>query len=85
MASPSNSPLQNLAEQLPPQLAAEIGAIQDDVRRASERLARVPPALLHGASSLHLVKARHSLDEGVTQIMKCLQGIHEQYPKRGDI
>lgn len=80
MSSPSNSPLQNLAEQLLPQLAAEIGAIQDDVRRASERLGRVPPALLQSVSSLHLLKARHSLDEGVSQIMKCLKGIHEQYP-----
>jgi len=86
MVSPSDSSLQGLAEQLRPQLAAEIGAIQDDVRRASERLGRVPPALLQEVSRLHLTKARHSLDEGNAQITECLRGIHDQYPgKRGDL
>lgn len=86
MPSPSDLSLQSLAEQLRPQLASEIGATQDDVRRASERLGRVPPALLQDESRLHLTKAMHSLDEGIAQITKCLQGVHAQYPgKRGDL
>ena len=83
MASPSE--LQSLAEQLLPQLTMEIGATQDEVRRASERLGRVPPALLQNGSKSALNHAIASLDKANEYIVTCLQCLHKQYPpKRGE-
>ena len=82
--SPSESSLQGLAEQLLPQLTAEIGATQDEVRRASERLKRVPPALLQTDSKLYLEKARSSLDAANEHMTQCLQKLYEQYPEGRD-
>jgi hypothetical protein len=79
--SPSEGSLQGLVEQLLPQLAAEIGATQDEVRRASERLGRVPPALLQGESELHLGKARRSLDAATDQLTQCLGALYAHYPE----
>jgi len=80
MASPSDSSLHGLVGQLLPQLMAEIGATQDEVRRASARLGRVPPALLQNGSKVALDSARASLDKASDQIVLCLQKLHEQYP-----
>ena len=77
---PSLSELQSLTEQLLPGLVREIGATQDEVKRASGRLGRVPPALLQDGSKLHLDKARYSLDAATEHMTKCLQKLHEQYP-----
>ena len=83
MASPSE--LQSLTEKLLPGLVREIGATQDEVRRASERLGRVPPALLHDESKLALDRAVGSLDKANGQIASCLQALYKQYPsKHGD-
>jgi hypothetical protein len=74
-----------LAEQLLPGLIREIGATQDEVRRAYERLGRVPPALLQNGSKTALDRAKASLDEANDHIVACLQYLHKQYPsKRGD-
>jgi hypothetical protein len=78
--SPSPSELQGLAEQLLPGLVREIGATQDEIRRASARLGRVPPALLQNGSKAALDGARASLDKASDQIVICLQKLHEQYP-----
>jgi hypothetical protein len=76
---PSPSELQSLAEQLLPGLVREIGATQDEVRRASERLGRVPPALLQNGSRAALDDARASLDKANNYIVACLQSLHKQY------
>ena len=75
---PSPSELQSLAEQLLPGLVREIGATQDEVRRASERLGRVPPALQNGSRAA-LDDARASLDKANNYIVACLQSLHKQY------
>jgi len=77
---PSPSELQTLTEQLLPSLVREIGATQDEVRRASERLGRVPPALLQDGSSAALSQARTSLDKATDQLISCLQQLYKQYP-----
>ena len=83
MGSPSE--LQNLAEQLLPGLVREIGATQDEIRRASERLGRVPPALLQNGSKAALDQAKTSLNKANDQILSCLHHLHKQYPsKRGE-
>ena len=81
---PSPSELQSLSEQLLPGLVREIGATQDEVRRASERLGRVPPALLQNGSKAALDHARTSLDKANDYIVACLQCLYKQYPKRGE-
>ena len=81
MASPSESSLQGLAEQLLPGLLREIGATQDEVRRASERLGRVPPALLQNGSRAALDSARASLDKANDDILKCLQALYKSYDR----
>ena len=78
MASPSE--LQSLVGQLLPRLTAEIGATQDEVRRAFDRLGRVPPALLQNGSKAALEAARASLDKANDHIVVCLQKLYEQYP-----
>ena len=78
--SPSDSSLHGLVGQLLPQLMAEIGATQDEVRRASARLGRVPPALLQNGSKAALDSAQGLLDKASDQIVVCLQKLHEQYP-----
>ena len=80
--SPSPSELQGLAEQLLPGLVREIGATQDEIRRASKRLGRVPPALLHEGSTVALMKAKKSLDLATDQITECLQALYQQYPSK---
>jgi hypothetical protein len=80
MPPPSDSSLHGLVGQLLPQLIAEIGATQDEIRRASARLGRVPPALLQNGSKAALDGARASLDKASDQIVICLQKLHEQYP-----
>jgi hypothetical protein len=79
--SPSESSLQGLAEQLLPGLLREIGATQDEVRRASERLGRVPPALLQNGSRAALDSARASLDKANDDILKCLQALYKSYDR----
>lgn len=79
-SSPSDSSLHGLVGQLLPQLMAEIGATQDEIRRASSRLGRVPPALLQNGSRAALTDAQASLDKASDQIVVCLQKLHEQYP-----
>ena len=81
---PSPSELQSLTEQLLPGLVREIGATQDEVRRASERLSRVPPALLQNGSRASLGHARASLDKANDQIVACLQQLYKQYPNHRD-
>ena len=82
---PSPSELQTLTEQLLPGLVREIGATQDEVRRAYERLGRVPPALLQNGSKAALDHARSSLDKANEHIVSCLKCLHKQYPsKRGE-
>jgi hypothetical protein len=82
---PSPSELQSLTEQLLPGLVREIGATQDEVRRAYKRLGRVPAALLQNGSKAALDQARTSLDKANDQITTCLQQLHRQYPsKHGD-
>jgi len=81
MASPSESSLQGLAEQLLPGLLREIGATQDEVRRASERLGRVPPALLQNGSRAALDSARASLDKANDDILRCLQALYASYDR----
>lgn len=81
MASPSDTGLQGLAEQLLPGLVREIGATQDEVKRASERLGRVPPALLRDGSQAALDSARASLDKANDDIMKCLQTLYKSYDR----
>jgi len=80
MPSRSESSLEGLAEQLLPGLVREIGATQDEVKRASDRLGRVPPALLHDGSTVALSKAVQSLDQATDQITECLQALYKQYP-----
>ena len=82
MASPSE--LQSLAEQLLPGLVREIGATQDEVRRASDRLGRVPPALLQNGSRAALDSARASLDKASDEILKCLQSLYASYDRDED-
>jgi hypothetical protein len=79
---PCPSELQSLADQLLPGLIREIGATQDEVRRASERLGRVPPALLQNGSKAALDHARTSLDKANDYIVTCLQCLHKQYPSK---
>jgi hypothetical protein len=74
--------LQTLTEQLLPGLVREIGATQDEVRRADERLGRVPPALLQDGSKAALDQARASLDKANDHIVACLQCLHKQYPAK---
>jgi hypothetical protein len=81
---PSPSELQSLTAQLLPGLVREIGATQDEVRRASERLGRVPPALLQNGSRTALGNARTSLDKANEYIVTCLQCLHKQYPPKRD-
>lgn len=80
MPSPSKGSLTALTAQLLPQLTAEIGATQDEVRGALERLERVPPALLQNGSKTALDKARAALDTANDQIVVCLQHLYQQYP-----
>jgi hypothetical protein len=80
--SPSPSELQGLAEQLLPGLVREIGATQDEVKRASERLGRVPPALLDDKSRIALSRSVESLDLATDQITECLQALYQQYPSK---
>ena len=80
MASPSE--LQSLTEKLLPGLVREIGATQDEVRRASERLGRVPPALLQNGSKVALDHATASLDKANDYIVACLQCLYKQYPSK---
>jgi hypothetical protein len=80
MASPSE--LQSLTEQLLPGLVREIGATQDEVRRASERLGRVPPALLQNGSRIALDHAITSLGKANDYIVVCLQQLYKQYPSK---
>ena len=82
MASPSE--LQSLAEQLLPGLVREIGATQDEVRRASDRLGRVPPALLQNGSRAALDSARASLDKANDDILRCLQSLYASYDRVED-
>ena len=81
MASPSD--LQRTVEQLLPQLSAEIGSTQDEIRRANRRLGRVPDALLQNGSKAALESARTALDKASNDILTCLQKLHEQYHKDG--
>ena len=78
---PSLSELQSLTEQLLPGLVREIGATQDEVKRASERLGRVPPALLRNGSRAALDSARASLDKANDDILKCLQALYKSYDR----
>ena len=78
---PTPSSLQETVEQLLPQLSAEIGETQDEVRRANRRLGRVPDALLQSGSKAALVSAMNSLDQANDYILICLQKLYEQYPK----
>jgi hypothetical protein len=84
MASRSESKLEGLAEQLLPGLVREIGATQDEVRRASERLGRVPPALLQNGSRAALDSARASLDKANDDILRCLQALYTSYDRVED-
>lgn len=76
----SHSELEALVGQLLPRLTTEIGATQDEVRRAFDRLGRVPPALLQNGSKVALDAARASLDKANEHIVVCLQKLYEQYP-----
>jgi len=78
MASPSD--LEALVGQLLPRLTTEIGTTQDEVRRAYDRLGRVPPALLQNGSKAALSAAREALDKADEHIVVCLQKLYEQYP-----
>jgi hypothetical protein len=80
--SRSESSLEGLAEQLLPGLVREVGVTQDDVKRASERLGRVPPALLHDGARIALSKAVQSLNLATDQITECLQALYKQYPSK---
>jgi hypothetical protein len=82
--SRSESSLEGLAEQLLPGLVREIGATQDEVRRASERLGRVPPALLQNGSRAALESARASLDKANDDILRCLQALYTSYDRVED-
>ena len=79
MPSPSSG-LTALAEQLLPGLCREIGSTQDEVRKASERLGRIPPALLGNGSRLAVDKAIVALDTASDEIVSCLQYLYKQYP-----
>lgn len=78
---PLPSSLQRALSELVPQLTAEIGATQDEVRRANKRLGRVPAALLQNGSKTALDSARSSLDKANDHITVCLKNLYEQYPK----
>lgn len=80
MSTPSN--LQKTVEQLLPQLSAEIGETQDELRRANRRLGRVPDALLQNGSKAALNSARAALDQANDHILICLQKLYEQYPPK---
>ena len=82
--SRSESSLEGLAEQLLPGLVREIGATQDEVRRASDRLGRVPPALLQNGSRAALESARASLDKANDDILRCLQALYTSYDRVED-
>jgi hypothetical protein len=80
MPSRSNTALEKLAHSLLPQLRMEIGTTQDEIRRASERLGRVPEALLSSESKLALSKATVALSHADDQIVSCLKHLYKQYP-----
>ena len=80
----SHSELQSLVGQLLPRLTAEIGATQDEVRRAFDRLGRVPPALLQNGAKVAMEAARVSLDTANDHIVTCLRMLYEQYPNPRD-
>ena len=74
------SNLEALTQQLLPNLVKEIGANQDEIRRAAARLRRVPQALLHNGSRSALKSAITSLDTANDQIVVALKHLYKQFP-----
>ena len=74
------SNLEALTQQLLPGLVREIGATQDEVRRAAGRLRRVPQALLHNGSRAALKSAVSSLDTANDELVLLLKLLYKQFP-----
>ena len=74
------SNLEALTQQLLPNLVKEIGATQDEVRRAGLRLGRVPEALLHNGSRTAIKSAIASLATANDQIVVALKHLYKQFP-----
>ena len=74
------SNLEALTQQLLPNLVKEIGANQDEIRRAAARLRRVPQALLHNGSRAALKSAVSSLDTANDELVLLLKLLYKQFP-----
>jgi len=74
------SKLETLAEELLPQLTAEMAAVRNEVQGASDRLGRIPPDLLPDGGRLAIDRALAALYKASEQLEVSLQHLHRQRP-----
>ena len=78
MASPSK--LTRMVLEIRPLLRKEIGEIQDDLKRVSRRLGRVPESLLQNGSREALQKSNASVEQAVDFLLVTLKELHRDHP-----
>ncbi len=78
MAYPSK--LERMVEDMRPLLFNEVGEIQDDLKRVSRRLGRVPETLLQNGSRDGVLKSRIAIDQAVEYLLVTLRELHRDYP-----
>jgi|TARA_R110000751_G_scaffold63697_1_gene131257 hypothetical protein len=78
MASPSE--LEQLTNQIFPELDREIGKVQEDVIQSRKRLRKVPPALLPPLSKASIDKAVEHLEKATKHLLACRGDLYDHYP-----
>jgi len=69
-----------MVEDMRPLLFNEVGEIQDDLKRVSRRLGRVPETLLQNGSRDGVLKSRIAIDQAVEYLLVTLKELHRDYP-----